>query len=222
MSREHILQRIRQSLRRREDLDANVARALAARSDGIMPHVQPDYHGDLVERLLDKHRQLHGSVDRIHHATEIVTSVVAYLRQNSLPEKLVSAAHEPLRELPWGDGVNCEFRAANGDDLVALSVADAAIAETGTLVLVSSPESPMSHNYLPEHHVVVVDSRRIVRWQEDVWRLLRARPDFPPRGIAMISGPSKTADVEQTIEYGAHGPRNVHLILLDVQQEAGP
>ncbi len=71
----------------------------------------------------------------------------------------------------------------------------------------------MSHNYLPDHHIVVVRESTVVRWQEDIWTMLRADADFPPRAIAMISGPSKTADVEQTIEYGAHGPQCLHMIL---------
>ena len=214
MSREQVLSRIRQSLRRREALDENVVRGLVSRISGIKPHVQPAYDEDLVERLVRKHEALHGSVDRIAHVTDIVNAVVSYLRAHQLPALIVAANREPLRDLPWGDGVDCQFRPAHGDDRLSLSVADAAIAETGTLVLVSSVDAPMSHNYLPEHHVVLVRSSSIVRWQEDVWQLLRRRPDFPPRGIAMISGPSKTADVEQTIEYGAHGPRNVHMILL--------
>lgn len=220
MSRERILGEIRRSLKRREALDDNVRRGIEARNAGIRPHVQPAYEEDLVERLLRKHEALHGSVDRVDNPLRIVNAVVAYLRERNLPERLVAADREPLKDLPWGDGAACEYRAARGEDTVALSVADAAIAETGTLVLVSSPQAPMTHNYLPEHHVVVVPVSVVVRWQEDVWHMLRRRADFPPRGIAMISGPSKTADVEQTIEYGAHGPRNVHLVLLT--DGAGP
>ncbi|KAA3631278.1 MAG: lactate utilization protein C [Proteobacteria bacterium] len=220
MSREKILAAIRQSLKRREPLDANVERALAARDGSMAPHVQPRYDGSIVDRLLDKHATLMGSAARVGHATEIVNEIVAYLRDRNLPESIVAADREPLRSLPWGDGLKCEFRPAKGADRVCVSVADAAIAETGTVVLVSSPGTPMSHAYLPEHHIVVVETRCVVKWQEDVWRVLRTRPDFPPRGIAMVSGPSKTADVEQTIEYGAHGPRNVHLIVLNAQAQA--
>lgn len=219
MSREEILSRIRRSLKRREPLDVNVERALAARNRSVTPHVQPHYEGDLVERLLEKHALLKGSSSRIDNATGIVTAVVEYLRDWNLQEAVVAAERDPLLNLPWGDGLKCEFRPASGDDRVAVSVADAAIAETGTIVIASSATSPMTHSYLPEHHIVVVDTRVVVKWQEDVWRILRQRPDFPPRGIAMISGPSKTADVEQTIEYGAHGPRNVHLVVLDTSPE---
>ncbi len=221
MSRERILAEIRRSLKRREALDENVRRGIEARNADIHPHVQPAYDEDLVERLVRKHRDLHGSVEPIDTALHIVNAVIAYLRDNDLPQRLVAADRAPVKDLPWGDGVTCEHRPARGDDAVALSVADAAIAETGTIVVVSSPDSPMTHNYLPEHHIVVVPVSVVVRWQEDVWRILRKRPDFPPRGIAMISGPSKTADVEQTIEYGAHGPRNVHLLLLGDGQARG-
>lgn len=214
MSRDRILADIRRALRRREALDPNVARSLAARDAAVMPHVLPAFDEDLVARLVRKHEALHGSAVRVANAGGVVNAVIEYLRAHDLPERFVAAARAPLTDLPWGDGVACEFRPARGDDRLAVSVADAAIAETGTLVLVSAPGVPMSHNYLPEHHVVVVESARVVKWQEDVWRLLRQRPDFPPRGIAMISGPSKTADVEQTIEYGAHGPRNVHLVVV--------
>lgn len=214
MSRERIISEIRRSLKRREALDENVRRGIEARNAGIRPHVLPAYDDDPVERLLRKHEALHGSAERIDRPSRIVDAVIAYLRGHGLPERLVAADRVPLRDLAWGDGVRCEYRPARGEDAVALCVADAAIGETGTLVLVSSPSSPMTHNYLPEHHIVVVPESVVVRWQEDVWPMLRRREDFPPRGIAMISGPSKTADVEQTIEYGAHGPRNVHLILL--------
>lgn len=214
MSRERILGEIRRSLKRRELLDENVRRGLEARNAGIRPHVQPAFQEDLVERLVRKHEALNGSVERIDNPLHIVNAVISYLRERGLPQRLVAADREPVRGLPWGDGVTCEHRPASGDDTVALSVADAAISETGTIVLVSSPEAPMTHNYLPEHHLIVVPVSVVVRWQEDVWQILRRRADYPPRGIAMISGPSKTADVEQTIEYGAHGPRNVHLVLL--------
>ena len=51
-------------------------------------------------------------------------------------------------------------------------------------------------------------------WFEDAWAVLRARPEGMPRATNIISGPSRTADVEQTIQLGAHGPRRVHVILV--------
>ena len=104
-------------------------------------------------------------------------------------------------------------RAESGDS-VAVTPCFAAVAETGTVVLLSSPESPTSLNFLPEDHIVVADAGRLVPYMEDVWPLLRKAPDGIPRTVNLISGPSKTADVEQTIQYGAHGPRRFHVILV--------
>jgi L-lactate dehydrogenase complex protein LldG len=82
-------------------------------------------------------------------------------------------------------------------------------------VLCSGPSAPTSHNFLPEDHIVVVDSTRIFRHQEDVWTLLRNREDAAARVVNLITGPSKTGDIEQTIQYGAHGPRRLHLLIVE-------
>ncbi len=90
----------------------------------------------------------------------------------------------------------------------------AAVAETGSVVLVSGPESPTSLNFLPEFHVVLVYADQLVRHVEDVWGRLR-RAGVSPRTVNFITGPSKTADVEQTIQYGAHGPRGLDVIFIE-------
>lgn len=215
MSREQVINSIRASLKRAEALDPNVIRSLEARDSAMQPHVQPAFDEDLVERVIRKHEAVHGSVVRIASLDDLAATVHAYLEELDLPDELVAASHGDLVSALKESAIKVEFRPTRGDDLVALSVADAAIAETGTLVLVSSAHAPMLHNYLPDHHLVLLRTSSIVRWQEDVWRILKEQDNFPPRGIAMITGPSKTADVEQTLEYGAHGPRAVHLIVFN-------
>jgi L-lactate dehydrogenase complex protein LldG len=71
-----------------------------------------------------------------------------------------------------------------------------------------------SHNFLPDDHIVIADCERIVRYQEDVWSLLRVDDHFPQRAVNLITGPSKTGDIEQTIQYGAHGPRRLHVLIV--------
>ena len=215
MSREDILRRIRRSLNRQQPLDSSMADALEQRLAERRPLVQPAYDEDLVARLLDRHRALHGTCERVSGPGELASGVIRYLADRDLPARLVAGDHQLLRSLDFGGEVECEFRAVVGDDSAALSLADLAVAETATVAIFSSPASPMTHNYLPEHHLVVVRERDVVKWQESVWERLRDAEQWPPRGVALISGPSKTADVEQTIEYGAHGPRNVHLFLLE-------
>ena len=105
-------------------------------------------------------------------------------------------------------------RSAHKQDRSVVSEAFAGGAETGTLVFFRSAENPTSHLFLAEDHLVILNAERIVKYQEDVWSGLRlAQPDLPT-AVNFITGPSKTADVEQTIEYGAHGPRRVHVFLV--------
>jgi L-lactate dehydrogenase complex protein LldG len=90
-----------------------------------------------------------------------------------------------------------------------------AIAETGTLMLLSSPQTPATVSLLPETHVAIVTADKIVATMEDAWARLRTHTGFMPRAVNFISGPSRTADVEQTVTLGAHGPRNVLIVLVD-------
>ena len=76
------------------------------------------------------------------------------------------------------------------------------------------PQTPPAASLLPETHVAVVSRSRIVTGMEDAWALLRAEHGVLPRAVNFISGPSRTADIEQTVSLGAHGPYRVHIILL--------
>ena len=91
----------------------------------------------------------------------------------------------------------------------------AGIAEIGSLILASGPDSPTTLNFVPDHHLIVLPAGHIVRHFEDAWTLLRALPGGLPRATNIISGPSRTGDVELTIQLGAHGPRSVHVLLVD-------
>jgi L-lactate dehydrogenase complex protein LldG len=103
-----------------------------------------------------------------------------------------------------------------GSDQVSVTGAFAGIAETGTVVMASGPDHPVSLNLLPDTHVVVLRESDIVGGYEDVWGRLRARygKDLMPRTVNTITGPSRTGDIEQTIELGAHGPRRMHILVV--------
>ena len=89
-----------------------------------------------------------------------------------------------------------------------------ALAETGTLAMVSGADTPASASLLPETHVAVVPVARLVPHMEDAWDLMRAELGQLPRAVNFISGPSRTADIEQSVVLGAHGPYRVHIVLV--------
>ncbi|OQA31923.1 MAG: Lactate utilization protein C [Betaproteobacteria bacterium ADurb.Bin341] len=105
-------------------------------------------------------------------------------------------------------------RGAADADLVGLTDCFCAIAETGTLMLHSAPDLPPTLSLLPETHVAVVPLERIVPTMEEAFARFRAQFSDMPPAVNFISGPSRTADIEQTIVLGAHGPCRVHVVLV--------
>ena len=97
-----------------------------------------------------------------------------------------------------------------------MSHAFGAIAETGTLVLTSGSDNPTTLNFLPDNHLVVVDVNDVVGdFETIVGRLRRHFGERQlPRLVNLITGPSRSADIEQTLILGAHGPRRLHVILV--------
>ena len=90
----------------------------------------------------------------------------------------------------------------------------------GTLMLPSAPERPTTLNLLADTAIVVLRAGRVVGAYEEAWDLLRAERGgadgaFMPRNVMFVTGPSRSADIEQTLELGAHGPRRVHVVLIE-------
>lgn len=85
------------------------------------------------------------------------------------------------------------------------------LADPGSVVLAASPEEPRSRSLLPEIHVAVLDEALIL---PDLPALLRAVHGALPSSLAIVSGPSRTADIEMTLAIGVHGPREQHVVVL--------
>ena len=101
-----------------------------------------------------------------------------------------------------------------GNDRLGITECFCAIAETGTIVITSAAGTPTATALLPDTHVAIVRSGRIVSGMEEAFALIRAERGAAPRALNLISGPSRTGDIEQTIVLGAHGPFRVHLLVI--------
>ena len=181
---------------------------LRAHPRGTLPKVE----GDLVARFRARAESMQCTTDEAAAESEVPTAVALFLKANNLP--LAGCLWPGLAHLDWkGAGLAFEPRAANGNDPVGITGAFAAIAETGTLVLASGPDTPATASLLPETHVAVVGADRIVAHMEDAFALAREAFGQLPRAINFVSGPSRTADIDQTIVLGVHGPGRVHIIV---------
>lgn len=137
-----------------------------------------------------------------------------YLAANALPFQVMMAPDSRL------DAVNdarlvVKRGTARAEDAVGVTIAFAGVAETGSLAVLGDAKTPNGLNFLPDTHIVLLPASRVVPTYEDVWALLRSEYGPLPRVVNFITGPSRTGDIEQTILLGAHGPRRLHIILLD-------
>ena len=213
-AREQILASIRHSLKRTGTLEGSVSRMLDERLARHPVHVQPALQGDLAARFVSKLEAVAGTAARVSSLSAVPDAVVDYLSAQALPLEVVMASAPMLAQMDWPASLKIERRIARREDHVTVTGAFAAVAETGSLVLVSGRESPTTLNFLPDVHIVVLRREQIVAHIEDVWSQLRSELAAMPRTINFITGPSRTADVEQTIQLGAHGPRSLHVILV--------
>ena len=157
-------------------------------------------------------------VSRVATPREAVGAIASYLGTCNLPPRLRVGADPVLAGLPWREAWDIErdFGPAEPGDRASLSRAAAAAAETGTLFLVSGADNPTTLNFLPEAHTILIAVSDIVGSYEEAFDRLRAihGEGYLPRTINLISGPSRTADIEQTIVRGAHGPSRLHVLIL--------
>ena len=214
-SRNNILQAVRSSLATREQHSPGRVELVEKWISASEAHVQPHVEDPLIQRFCDKHAAVHGTYERVAGLADVPAAVLRHLTAIENPRQLLVGQGELLDLVLWPDDISVEKRPATVEDSVAISEAYAGIAETGTLVLLSGEQRWTSHNFLPDDHIIVLNSTLIVRHQEDIWARLRGLPDGLPRVVNLITGPSKTADVEQTVQYGAHGPRRLHLIVVE-------
>jgi L-lactate dehydrogenase complex protein LldG len=215
-ARSQILGGIRAALKREATDEQALARRLTDPQRNLIPARSAlDAPGrvDLFQRMA---ALVQATMTRVAGPEEVPGAVAKYLADNNLPAELVMAPDPSLDAYPWGQGL-LTIRRGKAEDADAVSVtgAFAGIAETGTLMLVSGPTTPTTLNFLPDTHIVILRAGQIVGPYEDAWDRLRAQDRALPRTVNFITGPSRTGDIEQRIQLGAHGPRRLHIVLVE-------
>ncbi len=209
-SRDEILEKIRCVTEKKEISKLNISEEL---NQSMKEKAKINYVSDL-KLFLSKLKDVGATVSIISNTNELVKEVHQYVAKNQIKTTVTIPENSTLQDIDWNEAdVTTQYDAESL--IVSVTNASMGIEETGTLVLLSSPSSPTGMNFLPEHHLIVLNSTNIVKSMEDVWKLLRADKRELPRTINLITGPSRTADIEYEIEIGAHGPKKLHVIIIN-------
>jgi L-lactate dehydrogenase complex protein LldG len=195
-----------------------VADRLAAHPTGVVPQraqLEPTARVALLAEMI---AMAAGSIAQVSNPAGVPGAIAEFLRQHNLPLSVRRGHDVRLAALPWQleGALEVTVGASDGHQLSSVSHAFGAVAETGTLVLISGADNPTTLNFLPDNHIVVVDVNDVAGDFETIFARLRRH--FGERQLSrlvnLITGPSRSADIEQTLILGAHGPRRLHVILV--------
>ncbi|MEP1093345.1 MAG: lactate utilization protein [Rhizobiaceae bacterium] len=198
---------------------AAVANRLSSAPKGVIPERGQVTAKKRADLFCQKAEAVQSTVKRVTSYTEISAAISDYLRQKNLPQKIRLGEDERFDAIDWSATPNLtrDVGPTDGSDPVGVSHAHGGVAETGTLLMTSGAANPTTLNFLPENHIIVVKAKDIEGNYEAA--LARIRDDHGkgrmPRTVNMITGPSRSGDIEQKILLGAHGPRSLHVIVVD-------
>jgi L-lactate dehydrogenase complex protein LldG len=232
-SREDILASIRRSLKR-GPLDPQQQAELRARVAAHRRNLVPGRatsldHAGRIDLFVTMAEEVQATVTRVPSPAAVPEAVARYLAAENLPAELVMAPDPSLDDIPWEARPLLRIRRGRAEaaDTVSLTPCFAAVAETGTLMLVSGALTPTTLNFLPDTHIALVHADQVVATYEDGWDRLRAAAAVAgdpgsalPRTVNFITGPSRTGDIEQRIVLGAHGPRRLHILVVENREDA--
>ncbi|MEA2833419.1 MAG: L-lactate dehydrogenase complex protein LldG [Methylobacteriaceae bacterium] len=219
-AREDILANIRRSLGvsgSEAPRRANVATRLQNAPAGLIPaRGQLDPAGR-VAMFKEQAERAQASVTEVARPEDVPGEVARFLRDHNLPATIRIGTDAGLTAMPWDEtALDVSTGRSNGGDPNAVSHAFGGVAESGTLAMLSGPDNPTTLNFLPDNHIVIVSAAEIAGDYETIWQRLRQQTGkgTMPRTVNLITGPSRSADIEQTLLLGAHGPRTLHIIIV--------
>jgi len=219
-SRDEILGTIRKSLKQSALMPSSSSEIDARLTAHTKNTVPKRAHGDNEAQttlFITEAERVNATTERLDSLDQLGEAVLRFLAGHNLPGCVKIAPHSLLKNVNWSK--HPTLAVAQGPavdtDQVSLSVAVTGVAETGTLVLHSGPESPITLNFLPDNHIVLLPQSQITGAYEEAWAMLREGAKGMPRAVNWVTGPSRSADIEQTLLLGAHGPRRLHILIYN-------
>jgi L-lactate dehydrogenase complex protein LldG len=219
-AREDILANIRRSLGvsgAEAPRHADVTTRLENAPAGLIPGRGQLAPAARVAMFKEQAERAQASVTEVARPEDVPGEVARFLRNQNLPATIRIGTDARLTAMPWDQTtLDVSTGRSDGGDPNAVSHAFGGVAESGTLAMLSGPDNPTTLNFLPDNHIVIVSAAEIAGDYETIWQRLRQQTGkgTMPRTVNLITGPSRSADIEQTLLLGAHGPRTLHIIIV--------
>lgn len=168
----------------------------------------PKTEGDLAEAFSKRLSMWHADVRMLGSMADVPAAIADVLRGKNMAQRVHIAPDSALAlDLP---GIEVS-RDAPGQNDAAVTEVPFAIAETGTLAYPAGKGRPASWHFRPVLEIAVLRAADVVPELEDVMRRLGG---VLPSTLNLVSGPSRTGDIEQTMELGAHGPKSLAVLVV--------
>jgi L-lactate dehydrogenase complex protein LldG len=152
-------------------------------------------------------------VRRLDRMADVPAAIAELLRAKNFAASVHLPSDAELNALPWGSTITVKHEAPGPDD-TAVTIAPYAIAETGTLAYPARANSPAAWHFRPGFEIAVLRAGNVLPQMEDVIARIKETMGPIPHTINFVTGPSRTGDIEQTLELGAHGPKALAVLIV--------
>jgi L-lactate utilization protein LutC len=210
MSRDHILHKVRTALGRSADQPPPPAPPARISIPEIGREARIESFFDRLEALAGKTFRAHTAGDALDYVRRVVDGRPAVASNAPF---LAVCGVTSLPSVHTGLTDRDELRALCSTAAVGITSADYCLADTGTLVMIASREEARLISLLPPVHIAVVDADRVLSGLDELFTLVPLPADRSS-SMVLITGPSRTADIEQTLVRGVHGPGEIHVVLV--------
>jgi L-lactate dehydrogenase complex protein LldG len=188
-------------------------------NQALIPRRAQGSPAELTTRFIEMATEAEISIGRVADSGAVGRSIFDWLKSQGLPARAVMSPDPAMDAYGWGNAPGLEIHrgATDGSDAVSITPTIAGIAETGSIMVTTGPGTPYTLNFLPESHIAIVHADRIVGGYEDAWARVRRNGETGaalPRTVTMITGPSRSSDIERTVTVGVHGPKRLHIVLV--------
>ncbi len=213
-ARDRILSRVRSAAKAEGDRGAAVEARLVGHAQTAPIPAQGKTEGAArIDQFEAKLKGVDATVRRIASAADLPDALADELRQRNLPKAIRFGADPMFENADWKD-IETSTGPGRLEEPATLSRAAHGVAETGTLALTSGPDNPVTLTFLGETHFVVIRARDIDGGFEEMWARFR-EIGADPRTVNLVTGPSRSADIGQKLQLGAHGPVALHVFIIE-------